>query len=197
MKDRTGRQLSSDEIMQKVWSRLWSSILEAEVGLFHLVGHIPSHTIRKFFYLLGGLKIGRGSTIHMGARFYDPRNIKIGEDTIIGETVVLDGRDKLEIGNHVGFGSEVMVYNSKHDIDDEQFSPVNGPVKIGDYVYVGPRAMIMPGVKVGRGAVVAAGAIVTKDVPPFSIVAGIPAQVIGERKLKKPSYRLGRPRLFR
>ena len=54
----------------------------------------------------------------------------------------------------------------------------------------------MPGVKIGKGAIVAAGAVVTKDVNPFEIVAGVPAKLIGERKNKDPHYKLGRARLF-
>ena len=133
----------------------------------------------------------------MGACFYDPSNIEIGEDTIIGEDAVLDGRDKLKIGNHVALASGVMIFNSQHEIDDEHFSPSSAPVIIEDYVFIGPRAIIQPGVKIGRGAIVAAGAVVTKDVPPFTIVGGVPAKTIGERKLKDLHYKLGRARWFR
>jgi len=67
---------------------------------------------------------------------------------------------------------------------------------IEDYAFIGPRAIILPGVKIGRGAVVAAGAVVTKDIPPFSVVGGVPAQIIRERMVKNPQYKLGRARLF-
>ena len=69
-------------------------------------------------------------------------------------------------------------------------------MEIGDYVFIGPRAIILPGVKIGRGAVVAAGAVVTKDVPEKTIVAGVPAETIGERRVKEFNYRLGRARLW-
>jgi maltose O-acetyltransferase len=184
-------------IIERIINRLWNIILELEVFILHLTGYIPSHNFRKFMYMLGGIQIGWGSTIHMGARFYDPRNIVIGEDSIIGEYAVLDGRDKLMIGDHVALATGVMIYNSKHDINDKNFKPINGPVVIGDYVFIGPRAIILPGVRIGRGAVVAAGAVVTKDIKPNAIVAGVPAEKIGERKLKKLEYHLGRPRLFR
>ncbi len=158
---------------------------------------IPFHRFRRFFYRLSGIKIGKGSTIHMGVRFYNPRNIEIGEDTIIGEGVVLDGRSKLIIGNHVDIASEVMIYNSEHDINDENFRAVVQPVIIEDYVFIGPRVIILPGVTIGKGAVIGAGAVVTKDVAPFSLVGGVPAKIIGERRLKKPKYRLGRASWFR
>ena len=195
--DKTGKKLTKKEVFQKIKNRLFNIFLEFEVFLLHLVGNLPSHHLRRFFYRLAGIKIGKGSTIHMGARFYDPRNISIGEDSIIGERVVLDGRDKLIIGNHVDIASEVMIYNSEHDINDPYFLAKNAPVLIEDYVFIGPRAIILPGVKIGKGAVVAAGAVVTKDVAPFSVVGGVPAKIIAERKIKNLSYKLGRARWFR
>lgn len=184
-------------ILKKILNRIKNVILELEIFILHIVGYIPSHWIRKIFYWLGGIRIHRSSTIHMGARFYDPRNIMIGKDTIIGEKVVLDGRDRLTIGDHVDFASEVMIYNSQHDINDPKFKAIDGPVTIEDYVFIGPRAIILPGIIIGEGAIVAAGAVVTKDVESFTVVGGVPAKPIGERKLKKLDYRLGRPRLFR
>jgi len=195
--DKTGKKLTKKEVFQKIKNRLFNIFLEFEVFLLHLIGLLPCHHLRRFFYRVAGIKIGKGSTIHMGARFYDPRNISIGEDSIIGEGVVLDGRDKLSIGNHVDIASEVMIYNSEHDVNDPNFLAKNAPVTIEDYVFIGPRAIILPGVRIEKGAVVAAGAIVTKDVPPFSIAGGIPAKIIGERKNKSLSYKLGRARWFR
>lgn len=196
-KDKMGRKLTFREFIYKVINRLKNIFLEFEIFLLHLVGKVPSHHFRRFFYRLAGIKIGKGSTIHTGARFYDPRNIVIGCDTIIGEDAVLDGRDKIIIGNHVDIASEVMIYNSEHDINSDDFRAINAPVIIEDYCFIGPRAIILPGVKIGKGAVVAAGAVVTKDVPSFSIVGGVPAKIIGERKLKKLIYKLGRARWFR
>ena len=128
----------------------------------------------------------------MGARFYDPTNIASGEDCIIGEKITLDGRDSLIIGDHVDIASEVMIYNSEHDINDPTFVATSAPVSIGDYVFIGPRAIILPGVTIGSGAVVGAGAVVTKDVAPNTIVGGVPAKPIGIRKAQKLNYRLRR-----
>ena len=157
---------------------------------------MPSHLFRLIFYRLAGVNIGKGSRIHIGARFFYPANIKIGQGSIIGDNIFLDGRDKLIIGDHVDIASGVMILNSEHDINSEDFHPIVASVEIGDYVFIGPRAIILPGVKVGRGAVIAAGAVVTKNVGEFEIVGGVPAQVIGERKIKDLHYRLGRARLF-
>jgi len=195
--DKTGKKLTLGEIFNKVINRTKNIFLEFEVYWLHLVGCVPNHCFRRFFYRLAGIKIGGGSTIHTKARFYDPRNISIGDDTIVGEGAVLDGREKLMIGSHVDIASEVMIYNSQHDIEDENFSAVDKPIVIEDYVFIGPRSIILPGVKIGKGAIVAAAAVVTKDVPPYAIVGGVPAKIIGERKNKNLHYKLGRARWFR
>lgn len=197
MKDRNGKVLKFGEVIEKVINRIRNIFLEFEVFLLHLIGCVPLHCFRRFFYRLAGIKIGKGSTIHTKARFYDPKNISIDEDSIIGEGVVLDGRDQLSIGSHVDIASEVMIYNSEHNVNDESFIATNSPVKIEDYVFIGPRVIILAGVMVGRGAVVGAGAVVTKDVPPYAIVGGVPAKIIGERRNKDLHYRLGRARWFR
>lgn len=196
-KDKTGKKLTQTQLLNKLKTRIVNILLEFEVFLLHLTGCIPFHHLRRAFYRAGGIKIGKGSSIHMGARFYNPHNIEIGEDTIIGENAVLDGRDKLIIGDHVAIATGVMIYNSQHEIDDEFFSPSTANVRIGDYVFIGPGVIIQPGVKIGKGAIVAAGAVVTKDVPDFAIVGGVPAKIIGERKLKRLNYKLGRARWFR
>lgn len=195
-KDKYGRQLSSKEAQEKIANRIKNIFLDFKLMLLRWVGFIPFHCIRCFFYRLAGMKIGKGSTIHIWANFFQPKNIEIGEDTIIGFHAFLDGRAQLKIGHHVDIASEVMIYNSKHDIHSEDFHAVKEPIIIEDYVFIGPRAIIQPGVKIGAGAVVAAGAVVTKDVPPMAVVGGVPAEEIGKRKVKELHYRLGRPRLF-
>ncbi len=197
IKDKDGNALTVSQVFGKVVNRIKNIFLEFEVYLLHLVSCVPLHCFRRFFYRLAGIKIGKGSTIHTKARFYDPRNIAVGEDTIIGEGVVLDGRDLLKIGNHVDIATEVMIYNSEHDVNNETFVATNAPVTIEDYVFIGPRVIILAGVTVGRGAVIGAGAVVTKDIPPYAIVGGVPAKIIGERRNKDLHYKLGRARLFR
>ncbi len=192
-----GRELSIAEVFRKGTTRLFNIYLDLALMKLIIVSClVPFHSVRKLIFRIYGVKIGKNSFIHMGARFYFPANIEIGQGTIIGDHCFLDGRAKLTIGDNVDIASQVLIYNSEHDIKSEGFNPVEEPVEIGDYVFIGPRSIILPGVKIGKGAIVAAGAVVTKDVLPFEIVGGVPAVKIGERKEKDLHYKLGRARLF-
>lgn len=195
-KDKMGKKISFASGLGKIFNRLISYVIDLDLFILRLIGWIPFHTIRIFCYKLDGVKIGRKAHIHMGTQFFNPGNVSIGTGSIIGQNAFLDGRDKLIIGSHVDIASDVLIYNSEHDINSEDFAPIHAPVEIGDYVFIGPRAIILPGVKISKGAVVAAGAVVTKDVGEFEIVGGVPAKVISERKNKDPKYVLGRARLF-
>lgn len=180
----------------KLIPRLESYLLDFLLMLLHVTTYIPLHSLRNAIWRLAGLRLGQNSTLHTGVRVFDPRNIRVGTGSIIGYACFIDGRDKVKIGNHTDIASEVMIYSQEHDLADPNFKASGAPVTIGDYVFIGPRAILLPGVKIGKGAVVAAGAVVTKDVADFAIVGGVPAKVIGERSLKHPSYKLGRFKLF-
>lgn len=193
--DKTGQKLTFAQALQKGWKRVGAIFLDAKLMLLRWTGHIPSHALRKTIYRLAGVKIGKGSTIHMWANFFQTHNIVIGQDTIIGDHCFLDGRAPLKIGSHTAIASQVLIYNSEHNVHDPHFAAIEEPVEIGDYVFIGARAIILPGVKIGNGAVVAAGAVVTKDVPEKTIVGGVPAREIGKREIPL-NYRLGRARLF-
>lgn len=197
MKDRTGKELTTTQVSRKALNRIQNIWLDFWLMVLNEVAYnIPIHFIRKLFYRVSGMKIGKNSYIHMWTRFYFPANIKIGQGTIIGDHAFLDGRAPLTIGNNVDIASQVLIYNSEHDINSDDFDPNQEPVEIGDYVFIGPRVVILPGVKIGKGAIVAAGAVVTSDVKDYEIVGGVPAKNIGERKNKNPNYKLGRARLF-
>jgi acetyltransferase-like isoleucine patch superfamily enzyme len=195
-KDKMGRELSLGRALGKIFNRFYNYYLDFELLILRISSYIPIHSFRWLMYRLAGVKIGKKAHLHMGTQFFDPSRVQIGDGTIVGQNAFLDGRDKLKIGKHVDIASDVMIYNSEHDLNASDFKAICEPVEIGDYVFIGPRAIILPGVTIGKGAVVAAGAVVTKDVPEFAIVGGVPARVIGERENKDLDYNLGRARLF-
>lgn len=157
---------------------IWADL---RLYLLTMAGYIPSHRIRNGIYRWMGVKRGKTSSIHWRARFFCPEGLTIAEHTIIGNDAFFDARDTITIGENVNIAAEVRIYTREHDIDDPFFAECGGPVVIEDYVYIGTRVTILPGVRIGRGAVVASGAVVTKDVPPFMLVGGVPAKVIRER----------------
>ncbi len=197
MKDKMGNDLSAMQIASKAKKRVYWILLDFWLYILNRLAYdMPLHFVRRFFFTISGMKIGRSSFIHMWTRVYKPSGIEIGNGTIIGDHCFLDGRATLKIGDNVDIATGVLIYNSEHDVNSEDFSPIEQAVEIGDYVFIGPRAIILPGVKIGRGAIVAAGAVVTENVGDFEIVGGIPAKKVSDRKIKNPRYKLGRARLF-
>jgi acetyltransferase-like isoleucine patch superfamily enzyme len=147
-----------------------------------VVAFIPSHTVRLSFYRsIMRCNIGDGTCIFMGAWFDTWGNFKIGKNSVINQNCRIDSRGGVTIGDNVSISADVCMLTADHDLLDPHFKGRENPVIIEDYVFVGTRAMILSGVTLGKGSAVAAGAIVTKDVPPFTIVAGIPAKPIGRR----------------
>lgn len=160
-----------------------------------LACRVPSHAFRLAALRWLGVRIGWQSSIHRGCRFYQAARLEIGSHCVINQDVILDARSGLQIGDNVSISEQVAIYTLEHDIDDPDFRTVGSPVVIEDYVYIGARALLLPGVRVGRGAVVAAGAVVTGDVPPYTLVAGVPARVIRERT-RDLRYQLNYRRTF-
>jgi acetyltransferase-like isoleucine patch superfamily enzyme len=150
--------------------------------LLKLVGDIPSQFLRLFIYKnIFGLKLEPQVVIYAGAEMRCPENIAIHSNTIIGNKATLDGRAGITIGHQVNLSSEVAIWTVQHDPQAADFGVKSGRVMVHDYAWLSFRSVILPGVTIGEGAVVAACAVVTKDVEPYTIVAGIPAKKIGER----------------
>ena len=156
----------------------------------HVVTKLPSYTLRHLWYRrVVGMTIGPGSALLMdqyvhvsgGHKRGQCGRIVIGRNTVINRQCCLDGRGGLRIGDNVSISPGVWLLTDAHDHRDPWFREQGAPVEIGDYVWLGSRAMVLPGVTIGEGAVVAAGAVVVKDVAPYTVVAGVPARPIGTR----------------
>jgi len=150
--------------------------------LLKILKHFPSHHFRNFILrTFFRMKLHKKAVLYSGFLIRSPKRIKIGKGTVVGYNCELDGRMNLTIGENVNISSDVKFYTLQHDYNDIAFKAVGAPIVIGDYVWVSVRAIILPGVTIGEGAVIAAGAVVTKDVEPFAIMGGVPAKKISER----------------
>ncbi|MGB7686524.1 MAG: acyltransferase [Solirubrobacterales bacterium] len=156
-----------------------------------LLGHLPSRQLRTFLARrLLGLRIDPGAILYQWRDLRHPAGIEIGEGTVIGHWATLDGRQGVRIGRNVNCSNEVALWTLQHDPNDRHFAGRGGPIVVEDYAWISFRATVLPGVRIGRGAVVAANSVVTKDVEDYEIVGGIPAKVIGTRS-KDLEYSLG------
>ncbi|MGX8884283.1 DapH/DapD/GlmU-related protein [Methylovorus sp. MP688] len=145
----------------------------------HWLTFFPIYFVRKQYLIHAiGVKVGKKSFIHMGCFFY-PNKIEIGDNSVIGRYCHLLG--DITIKNNVSITAQTYIFSLTHQKDSRSFETVNSPVLINDYVWTGARAMILPGVTLGRGAIIGACSVVTKDIPDWDIAVGSPARTIGKR----------------
>lgn len=147
-----------------------------------VIGLLPSRSLRGLALRiwLGGL--GRGTGVQAGCRFLNGRKVFLGRNNVINHGCLIDGRRfAVRTGANVSIGPDATILTLGHDPQSPTFADKGGEVVIGDRVWIAYGAVILPGVTIGEGAVVGARAVVTSDVPPFAIVAGNPARIVGER----------------
>lgn len=131
---------------------------------------------------------GQNVVLHNGSLFFPPERIRFGRDIYVGPEATFWADGGLTIHDNVIFGPRVTIFTSNHVVEGADFLPYGpvtelGPVEIFENVWVGACSLILPGVRIGEGAVIAAGAVVTRNVPPLAFVAGNPAQV---RRYREP-----------
>ncbi|WP_343707622.1 acyltransferase [Flavobacterium sp.] len=147
----------------------------------HIVTNVPVYSVRHLYYkLILRIKLGKGSSIHMGTSFFES-NLIIGKNSCINRKCHLDCRGGIVIKDNVSISPECSLITASHVVNSPNFEYVVNGIVINDYVWVGTRAIILPNVELGEGAVICAGAVVTKNVAPYTIVGGVPAKEIGLR----------------
>jgi acetyltransferase-like isoleucine patch superfamily enzyme len=155
----------------------------------HVIARVPSFVLRHFFYRrVLGYRIGRESAIHMGVSVTGP-SVSLGDNVVINRGCHLDGRVGIAIADNVGISPGVRIYSLEHDPDDPAFATRGGVVTIEKNAWIGAHAMILPGVTIGEGAVIGAGAIVTRAVAPYRVAVGVPAREIRDRP-REIAYKL-------
>ena len=143
-----------------------------------------------FDYMLRkmGMTFQGDARIYAGFHIRNPRGIVLGNGVSIGPKVLLDGRKGLTIEEGAVIGYGAIIWTLNHDYNDIHFCGKGAPVTIGRRAWICSNSIILPGITIGEGAVVASGAVVTHDVEPFTIVGGVPAKVIGKRAEKEYDY---------
>jgi acetyltransferase-like isoleucine patch superfamily enzyme len=147
----------------------------------HLVAAVPSFAVRHWYYRhVLRYELGRDVSVHMGVFFTGDR-VRLGANTIVNRGCYLDGRLGVEIGENCSISPEVYILSQDHDPQSPEFAGRGGVTRIGDHCWIGARAIILAGVTVGEGAVIGAGAVVTRDIAPYRIAVGNPAREIKDR----------------
>ncbi len=147
-----------------------------------VVAKVPVHAARVALLRGWGAQIAPTATLYHGFQVRSAGNLRIGERTSVGENAILDARGGLTIGSDVNLSTAVNIWSAQHGWNDPDFAYEWAPVTIGDRAWISTRVTVLPGVTIGEGAVVAAGAVVAKDVEPFTLVGGVPAKRIADRR---------------
>ena len=155
-----------------------------------IINKIPSRHIRKWFYQALGAKIGKKTYPCRRVEILLPKGLVLKERVAVGWFAELDARGGISVDHDTNISSHVKLITGSHDIDDPDYTADFRPIKIGHHCWIGTGAIILQGVTIGDGAVVAAGAVVTKDVPPYTVVGGVPAKTICSRNVAD-GYQIG------
>lgn len=150
--------------------------------------NFPSKRFRNYMLRKMGMTFQGDARIYAGFHIRNPRGIVLGNGVSIGPKVLLDGRKGLTIEEGAVIGYGAIIWTLNHDYNDIHFCGKGAPVTIGRRAWICSNSIILPGITIGEGAVVASGAVVTHDVEPYTIVGGVPAKVIGKRAEKEYDY---------
>lgn len=171
----------------KILNRIIKKIIELIIAFESQVPFIyPFDRLRGVLTSNFLKKCGKKLRIYPNFEIRHPQKLEIGNNVLINKYFWANSRGEIEIGNDVIIGPYVMIYSANHNYQKKQElirkqGTVTKKVIIGNDVWIGARAVILPGVTIGDGAVIAAGSIVTKNVDPYTVVAGVPAKKIKER----------------
>lgn len=153
-----------------------------------IISQIPSRHIRLFLLRRKGATIAKNVSIWRGVEIRNPKGLVIEEGCAIGPGVTLDARKGLVIGKNVTIAKDAIIWTLHHDMNSPDFHTIGARTIIEDFAWICSRSILIPGVHVGRGAVIASGAVLTKDADNLSIMGGVPATKIGERQDVSFSY---------
>jgi len=173
------REATKYAFREQVWRVLWA----LAVPLFRCSPR-PFFGWRRWLLRLFGARVGRRVNLYPSARFVMPWHVAIGDWSAVGEDALVYALGPVTIGSRVTISQRAHLCAGTHDYTDPTMPLLKPPIVIGDQAWVCADAFVGPGVTVGDGAVVAARAVVVRDVEPWTVVAGNPARVVKYRALK-------------
>ena len=179
LKNYKNRHSTKSKVARAVWNVVWLFLFRPTPQR----GFALFARWRVFLLRLFGAKIDPCSGVMSSAQVWQPWKLKMGSLVAVSENVVVYNIDEITIGESATISRDVFLCGASHDITSPIMELVHAPITIGPQAWIGARAIVLPGVTVGEGAVVAAGAVVTKDVPPWTVVAGNPAREVKKRVL--------------
>jgi putative colanic acid biosynthesis acetyltransferase WcaF len=161
------------QLLRLLWGMVWVLLFRPSPR--------PFRAWRRGLLILFGARIDRTANIYPGVRIWAPWRVVVGADTGIADGVLLYSQDWIRIGDRVVISQESYLCAGSHDYTQDSFPLITNPIDIGNDVWIAARAFVHPGVKVANGVVVGACAVVTKDLPEWTVCAGNPCKVIKER----------------
>ena len=157
--------------------------------LYGVVKYLPTPIGDVFRWLVLKPFVGRLDTfwIHEGVTIHHPERLRIGKRSSLNEFVFINAYGGIDIGDYVAIGHRTTLVSAEHGFAGRLRAPYVQPIvgksiRIEDGVYLGAGVIVLGGVKIGRGSVIAAGAVVTSDIPPYAVAAGVPARVLRYRE---------------
>lgn len=142
---------------------------------------MPSGRLRRLALRLAGVRLAPGAVVHQGVRLMARGRLSVGEGSVVNRGTLIDNRSPVDIGRHVSIAHDCRIYTTGHDHQAPDFGIRTAPVVVEDHAVLYAGAVLMPGVTVGRGAVVLPFSVVTGDVPAMAVVGGVPAVPRGTR----------------
>ena len=165
-----------EAIVVRLWEFVWAVFLRWTPKKLNFV--------RVWALRLFGAKIPGHAFVFSSARIYAPFNLTLLEGSCIGPLTNIYNLAQFTVGERAVVSQEAMICGGTHDLTTRRMPLMVGDIEIGADAFIGARAIVLPGVKIGDGGVVGAGAVVTKDVLPWTVIGGNPAKFIKRRELK-------------
>lgn len=170
-----------EQIFSYEWYKVWGKRILNLPGLVCILYRIFRLTAK-------GAEIGHLSVVGKLELNGKADNLTLGRECVIGNRVHLALHEKIKLGNNVVINDGCVLLTASHDVNSPDWQQVKAPIIIEDYAWIATNSIILPGVIIGRAAVVGAGAVVTKNIPAYQVVVGNPARIVKERTLKELSY---------